>query len=142
MYNQKNKKKTGVFDHGRMLEVFKEKARHASFYLFLLLSLILITSLVRNVSRILSAGERIDATRSQIEALEKDNAKLREKIDDAKSDLYVERTIRDKLGLSKPGETVVVLPDTDYGEESKDQGISSKNKLEKNWEKWLSLFAD
>lgn len=140
MYSRKDNEKVSVSGSGKIIRMIKERTRHVSFYLFLILSLILITSLVRNVSRILSAGERIETTRSQIEALKKENAQLKSKINNAKSDFYIEKSIRDKLGLSKPGETVVVLPEIDLSNLDDEENNQKAVKIEKNWQKWLKIF--
>lgn len=85
------------------------------------------------------------ATVKSVESLEQEIAELEDKslelsamIKYLRSDEFVEREAREKLNLQKPGEKVVIVPESELeiarvaGEED------SKNK--RNWELWLEYF--
>lgn len=82
-------------------------------YILLIVTIFLIVSMSRSTVKMLGKGKTIDDARKNVENLEKEQAgllKLKEKVD---SDQFVEKEARDKLGLTKPGDTVVVLPPDD-----------------------------
>lgn len=46
----------------------------------------------------------------QMESLKKENVELTEEIENSKSDAYVERLARERLGMIKKGEQVIISP--------------------------------
>jgi hypothetical protein len=66
----------------------------------------------------------------------KENKELSRQLKDSQSDSYVERIARDKLGLVKDGEAIILLPKSPGG-----TGTGATNDAQKpNWQKWWSLF--
>ena len=69
--------------------------------------------------------------------LEGENATLKRQLQDAQSEGFVERMAREKLGLVRQGETVVVM---------KNEKLKVKNEAQEteenvpNWKKWWGLF--
>lgn len=67
----------------------------------------------------------------------KKNKELKQKLAEVKSRDYIEETARNKLGLSKKGEIIVILPE-------KIQVLKMENKKpekeESNWKKWQKIF--
>ncbi|MDP3994252.1 MAG: hypothetical protein Q8P91_00270, partial [bacterium] len=60
---------------------------------------------------------------------------------EAKKQEYIEKQLRDKLGLSKEGETIVVLPDADTLRKLVPPIPGEEEILpDPNWKKWLKLF--
>ena len=93
-----------------------------------------IQSLSRNKLRILEAQERL-------EKLEKEHEELEEKERAVQSTEFKEEQIRDKLGLVKEGEIIVVLPDPEIVKKFAPPPEASENKKEEpNWKKWVDLF--
>lgn len=50
----------------------------------------------------------IKAQRQELESLKQKNQKLQDEIDLSKTDLYMEKQARERLGYVKPGETPVI----------------------------------
>ena len=76
--------------------------------------------------------------------LEGENATLKRQLQDAQSEGFVERMAREKLGLVKEGETLVVMSNPPAGEAG--DKLQMTNEEEKtaenapNWKKWWKLF--
>ena len=102
---------------------------------------VLTISFARNITKIRSAGGRIEKARQKNEILEQEIEKLSSQLEILKSDEHVESEIRNKLGLAKKGETVVVMPDNEILRK-----IAPRVKYEKdslplpNWRLWVELF--
>lgn len=76
---------------------------------------------------------QIEILKKQIEALEKQNQKLKSSISESQTDFFVEKKLREDLGLKKPGEEVIVILHSD--KEQKE--IEPKKNF---WQKFLDLF--
>ncbi|HEX8171863.1 MAG TPA: septum formation initiator family protein [Thermoanaerobaculia bacterium] len=65
----------------------------------------------RGLPELQHSRARVDQLRSEIARLEAENARLRAEIDSVRKSSYaVERIAREDLGMSRPGETVYMLP--------------------------------
>ncbi|MCL5093555.1 MAG: septum formation initiator family protein [Patescibacteria group bacterium] len=77
-----------------------------------------------------NSSKQVKNLKSEIEALKEQNKKLADELEYLKSPAYIEKVARQRLGLKKPGEEVmVVVPD--------ESGERVENKPEKpNYLKW------
>ena len=117
------------------------KRSKLSRFLLLFLSFLFLISLVRNVFRIFEAKSRIDTAQSRVDRLQSQNEELKKVLAQAQSGEYVERQLRDKLGLSKEGEIIVVLPDEETLRRLAPKPIEEEETLpDPTWRKWLKLF--
>jgi len=125
----------------RIITAIKNKLKAFSSYIFILLSILFIISLTRNILRIRNVGTKVEEEQERLNLIKDKNKKLKEEIQFLKSESYIEGQLRDKLGLAKEGETIVVLP----GEEVVRKLVPEKDKEEEtlpdpNWKKWYKLF--
>ncbi len=129
----------------KMLEKItaKIKARLKAYsnIVFVIVFLLMITSLVRNIVRVREAKERLVEKEEYIEEIRMENEELSQRVDTIKSEEFIEKQLRNKLGLAKEGETIIVLPD----EETISKFAPSDEKEEEilpdpNWKKWFKLF--
>lgn len=111
-------------------------------YGLLVVGILLSLSLFRNVSTIISADKTIAETKERLENLKRENKELSDQVDKVKSPGFRESEARDKLGLAKPGETVLVLPEADIIRKVSPVEVdTSYDSLPiPNWQKWLKLF--
>lgn len=110
-------------------------------YMLFILSVFLLITLGRNILRIRSSGTRVDEARLNVEKLSEENKKLQEQLEIAQSEQFVEKQLRDKLGLAKEGEVVVVLPEDEILRKFSPQIQVEEDALpDPNWRKWLNLF--
>ncbi len=74
-------------------------------------------------------------------ALKKENEELQKRLTETQSPVYIERELRDKLGLAKRGEVVVVLPDAEILKRLAPKSSEEEDFLpDPTWKKWAKLF--
>ena len=101
-----------------------------------LISLIVAFGLARSV---VGHFFRIDVVEEHRQALlkeEKRHLKLLSDLAEATSAAFVEKQAREKLGLAKPGDSIVLLQD----EAPISSGSASDVQPKSNWERWWRLF--
>jgi cell division protein FtsB len=110
-------------------------------YLILLFVVSLFLSLFRNISRIKTTDLRIQEAQERVNKLKKENEGLEARLKEAQSVQFVERQLRDKLGLAKEGEIVVILPEDDILRKLAPKSEEEESVLpDPNWREWLNLF--
>jgi len=125
----------------KLVESAKVKFKSSLKYVFIFLFIFLSLSLIRNIIKISQAGKRIEEENRKVSKLEEENTELKKEIGEVSSEDYIEKELRDKLGLTKEGETIMVLPD-----ESVIKSLAPKPEKEEetlpdpNWKRWLKLF--
>lgn len=81
----------------------------------------------------------LNEIREEEKSLKLENERLVEKLEASKSKSFIEEAARNKLGLSKPGETLYVVdsksPDEVVDRDAPDESSS-------NFESWLGIFFD
>lgn len=125
----------------KVVEKLKEKSKAYSNYLFIFIFLLMLTSLIRNILRAVEADKRIEKMQSRVGKLKEENEALKEELAVTKSEESIEKQLRDKLGLAKEGEIVIVLPDEEILESLAPSLEEEEETLpDPNWKKWLKLF--
>jgi cell division protein FtsB len=119
----------------------KARLKTYSNIVFIVISLLMLVSLTRNIIKVKEAKERLKEKEEYIEKIGEENEELSQKVATFKSEGFIEKQLRDKLGLAKEGEIIVVLPD----EETIKKFAPSNEKEEEilpdpNWKKWFKLF--
>lgn len=105
------------------------------------ISLVFVFSLMGNFVKIRNIDKRVEKAKERVEKLKQENSDLTVQVEDVQADAYVEKKLRDSLGLAKEGEIVLVMPD-----ESVLRRLAPKDELEveelpdANWKKWMKLF--
>ena len=99
-------------------------------------------SLVRNIVKINNVNQSIKDEEEKVEKIRQENAELKAKLEILRSDEYQEKQLRDKLGLAKEGELIVVLPEDEVLRNLAPKHIEEEETLpDPNWKKWLHLFG-
>jgi len=115
-----------------------------SAFFVLLISFILIINLGRDIWRLIKAEERLIQAEEKLEQVKQDNKELEEVKEHYQSDAFLEKQIRNKLQMAKPGEKIIILPEAITQEEISSfsgQLVDAQERREAaNWEKWLGLF--
>ena len=107
-------------------------------FAILIIGLGLIVNLSRDIWRLLKAGDQVKFAQQRLEEAEKEHQGLLEKEKYYQSEEFVEEEARNKLNMSRPEETVVILP-PNVGElvgrvEAKEAEVIP------NWQQWFKLF--
>lgn len=89
-----------------------------------------------NVWRLYKAGDKVVAARRELADAQAEQDKLKKQLEYVQSDEFVEREAREKLGLGKPGEEVIILPSSPN---LKPQATNPNT--EANWRKWWKLYV-
>ena len=123
------------------LQSFKEKLARFSSLLLIFLSFVLLLSLAKNVLKINKANQKIEEAEEKVAKLKKENAELEDRLSQVQSEAYIEQQLRDKLGLAKEGEIVVVLPDEETLRKLAPKPVEEEETLpDPNWKRWIHLF--
>jgi cell division protein FtsL len=126
-----------------MIEEFKKKLKAYGNYFLVLVSVLMLVSLFRNILKVRQVNERIEKKKLQLEKLQSENEKLKKEVARVKSEEFIEKQLRDKLGLAKEGEIVVVLPDKETLRAFAPNIEEEEETLPlPNWKKWLQLFLN
>ena len=114
------------------------------YFLVLILTFGLIINLYRDISRLIQAEDRVIKVEEKLEETKKENKELKQIRERYQSDDFLEEQIRNRLQMSKPGETVLILPeeltDSSGGEKQGAKKEEELNQVATNWQKWLELF--
>lgn len=123
------------------LKNFNQNLRFLTNIIIIIVIIILTLSLIGSITRILSANQKLTQAKSKILAAQKEQEDLQKKVAEAKSSEFVEKEARNKLGLAKEGEIIVVLPDTQTLKLLAPTHKKEENFLpDPNWKKWAKLF--
>lgn len=104
--------------------------------IIVLVSLGVSVSTVRTIYQLWRRQDVLKARETELLKLQEANKTLERMLQDIGSDSYVEQVAREKLGLVKEGETIVILPEIGDGE----SGARNTQKNITNWKKWWRLF--
>ena len=98
-------------------------------------------SLFRNILKINEAKKRIQKEIEIVQKLEKEGKILEEELRKMQGNEFLEAQLRDKLGLAKKGESVVILPDPETLRKLVPEIPDEKDYLpDPIYVKWLKLF--
>jgi len=105
------------------------------------LTALILLSLIVNFSRkalnFRRAGKKIEEKRGQLQDLEAKNQELKRQMEEVDSPRFIEQEAREKLGLGKKDEVVVILPPI---EPLRGEGSEAEKKVQ-NWQRWWQLFV-
>lgn len=87
-----------------------------------------------NVWKLYKAGDKVEIARKELAQAQAEQEKLKGQLEYVQSDEFVEREAREKLGLGKPGEEVVIVPTVPPVPSVSQSGG------EPNWYKWWKLY--
>lgn len=105
----------------------------------LILALVIFYNLSKQLYDSLEVSRRLDREAENLTNLQKRNVELKGKLEEVGSLSFVEREARDKLGLVREGETMVIIPPSEI-----DKILGAQKEVEKivlpYWQGWLKLF--
>ena len=97
-------------------------------------------NLTRQIQDSIKAGERLNESSDELQDLQKTNQNLNKQLQLQTTPDYIESQIRNKLNLSRPGETILIIDPValnPYLESTP----SPTPKPPPNWQGWLKLFG-
>ena len=124
-----------------LINTFTERVKKLSSLFLLLISIALSLSLYRSITRTGAVNLGIEEAQEQVDKLKEENQRLEEKIKAVRNIEFVEKQLRDKLGLAKEGEIVIVLPEDDVLRKLAPKIEEVEEVLpDPNWKKWAKMF--
>jgi cell division protein FtsB len=113
-----------------------------SVYIGLGVIIMLIMSLWSNISRMKSVNLKIEKEKEKVEKIKKENEELQKDLEFVQSGEYIEKQLRENLGMAKEDEVVVILPEEEIVKKFAPR-IDEEEEipLEPNWKKWMQLFG-
>ena len=118
-------------------KIFNKAAGYVIWFLIILLAL----SVVRSIGNRAQIQSEIAAEAAKVAKMKEDNQRLEAQIAQTQGDEFIDREIRNKLGLVKTGEAIVVLPDSDVLKKlAPVTPLDLETLPDPNWKKWEKLF--
>ncbi len=111
--------------------------------IFVLILVTLSFSVGKSLFQTLDNQKRIETERAERDLLENEVLGLKLELQYLNSEEYVEQVGRNKLGLSKTGEKIVIFPEDKIERielEVSDQGQKSVVLNKPNWQKWFEFL--
>ena len=106
-----------------------------------ILFVFLLVSLIRNISIMATGDKRIAEEEAKLEKARKKNSELKATVAKISTPEYLEKQARDRLGLVREGETIVVLPDEETLKKMAPRFEREVDTLpDPTWKKWVKLF--
>lgn len=124
-----------------MMEKLKNKLNLLPKAIVIIIGILVISSFIQGFSLIQKSDRRIEEAKKRVEEDQARQEEIKKELEEVSSDFFTEQTARDKLGLAKPGETVVVLPDKETLRKLAPQRqVEEEGLPDPNWRRWLKLF--
>lgn len=101
--------------------------------------LVIAYNLVIQITTTMKSGERLSSQAEIVYKLEAKNRELKKKLTQIQSSEFIEEQARDKLGLAKPGETVIIIPE-DKLKSVMGGTVSAQQLRLPNWLGWWRVF--
>jgi len=109
-------------------------------YLLALLLLFTFVSLGREINRQIHIRGELSHLQSQMITLETENQRLLNELEKIQTDFFKEKAAREKMGLRKPGERMIVVLPSDNLEQEKESNLKYLGKKISNFKAWWDQF--
>ena len=110
--------------------------RNLILVLAVIVALVLAINSYRKITDFRLAAKTVDERQAYLDELKKKNEEFQKELEYKESSQFAELEIRNKLGLAKPGEAVVIVP---RGVDRESE-IVNRGKSKPNWQKWKELL--
>ena len=122
-------------------KIIAGRVQKLSSVLIIMLFIGLTLSLYRSITRMDSADQGIEEAQERVNKLKEENRELEDKLKEVRNIENIEKQLRDKLGLAKEGEIVIVLPEDEVLRKLAPKIEEEVEVLpDPNWKKWMKLF--
>ena len=107
-------------------------------FILAIISLMVCVGLLRSIVSHLRRNDVVEEHRQSLVKEEERNRELKDRLKEATSPAFIEKQAREKLGLAKPGDTIVLM--------NTGAVVDAKSKHEaaavgtSNWKRWWQLF--
>lgn len=98
------------------------------------LMLFIAIGLVRSIAGLLQKHNFIADRKAVLEQEKKENEALKKRLEEVQTPEFIEHEARERLGMSKEGETIILMDKS-----NPDAPVGSSGQLS-NWQRWWKLF--
>ena len=109
-------------------------------YLLVLLLLFAFISLGREINRQINLRGELVRLEGQAISLETENQRLLDELEKIQTDFFKEKAAREKMGLRKIGERMIVIVSSDNLEQEKESNLKYFSKKIYNFKAWWDQF--
>lgn len=107
----------------------------------IVLLFVLSGSFIKGLKRAKETQKLIQKTQSRLQKAKEENQNLQSQLEFTQSQQFIEEQLRNKLGLAKEGEIILVLPDNEtLAKLAPTIPEEQEQKPQPNWKKWAQLF--
>ena len=125
----------------KLIQGTKMRLSSLKIWAIILLIVLFLVSFVRTAYKIFEAKKAINLSKDKITSLKLESENLQKELQKTQSEAFIESQLRDKLGMAKEGEIIVVLPDSETLRKLVREGEKEEVMLsDPNWKKWFKLF--
>lgn len=104
-------------------------------FIITFLALAVSVSAGRTIYQLWRRQDVLKSRESELIRLQDTNKILERTLQDMGSESYVEMMAREKLGLVREGETIVILQNSEFSTQNSEQKVTRSN-----WRRWWGLF--
>lgn len=115
--------------------------RKAILYGVIIFQVLIIISLFKGVQISKQASLRIATLEQEKQKLQSEQEKIKQEAEYVESSFYLEKVAREELHLSKPGESIVIIPKNSIPEVNVDEGGVGERDSKPNWQKWWEILS-
>lgn len=105
-------------------------------FLILIVSFTLCLSAGSTIIDLWHRRDIVSSRQKDLDRITRENAELKKQLEDSQLPGYVEKAARDKLGLVKDGEAIVLLDSSNPGQSA---GTADQSHIV-TWQRWWRLF--
>lgn len=102
-----------------------------------IVSFMIVISVSRSIGEAWGRGSIVQEREMALENATKKNDELKRKFEEVQTPAFIEREARDKLGMTKEGEVVVLLPEI-HSPDPND--LKNRGEDLPSWKQWWKLF--
>lgn len=102
--------------------------------------LVVVFNFVTTVRRLSRVRQEIGELRENVTKLEQERNRLLAVKSEVEKDEFIEKEAREKLGVGREGETILVLPNEKIINQQLPVADKGDRRVE-NWQKWLEVFG-
>ena len=117
--------------------LYRKMKRNLLLVLVVIIALVLAYNSFKKIKDFKLSAQTVDDRAAYLETLKKQNEELKNELAYKESSQFAELEIRNKLGMAKPGETIVVVPKEETADLDQNE---SGSRVKANWEKWKEIL--
>lgn len=107
-----------------------------------ILGIFLVINLTRSLIDLWQKGGLLDKEEERFAKVRLENEELNKEFARLQTPEYIEREARDKLGLAREGEAVVIIPPTAGNQSNTLKETNSKEVAKPIWQQWLAVLIN